>query len=88
MIADVQALIDSTINEDTAYSKKPLELRYQRTYAVQVSNEIELGYALSSLKQAGVNGLLDVARQTFQEASADAFQLATNLGRISLFLQI
>lgn len=36
MIVDVQALIDSTINEDTAYSKKPLELRYQRTYAVKV----------------------------------------------------
>lgn len=42
MIADVQALIDSTINEDTAYSKKPLELRYQRTYAIQVSNRKSL----------------------------------------------
>ena len=34
-----------------------------------------------TLKKAGVNGLLDVARQVYKEANADAFQLVTNLGR-------
>lgn len=54
-IADLQALIDSTINEDTTYQSQPLDLRNQRTYAVK----------------AGVNGLLEVARQTYKEANAD-----------------
>ena len=33
------------------------------------------------VEKAGVNGLLDVARQTFKEANADAYQLVTDLGR-------
>jgi DNA mismatch repair protein MSH4 len=61
----VQELIDSVINEDTAYSRQPLELRNQRTYAVK----------------SGVNGLLDVARMTYKEAMADAYQHATELSR-------
>lgn len=36
MIEDAQQLIDDAINEDTTYSSKPLDLRYQRTYAVKV----------------------------------------------------
>ena len=32
-------------------------------------------------KQSGVNGLLDVARQTYKEVNADAYQLVTELGR-------
>ena len=30
--------------------------------------------------QSGVNGLLDVARQTYKEANADAFQMISDLG--------
>ena len=45
------------INEDITFAKSPLELRNQRTYAVR----------------SGVNGLLDVARQTYKEASEDAY---------------
>lgn len=54
----VQDLIDRTINEGTAYAKQPLDFRNQRTYAVK----------------SGVNGLLDVARQTYKEAMTDALQ--------------
>jgi len=60
-------LIDEVINEDTAYAKQPLELRNQRTYAVK----------------SGVNGLLDVARITYKEATEDAYQHCTELGRQS-----
>ncbi|KAL6716183.1 MutS protein msh4 [Lecanora helva] len=64
MYDDVQLLIDETINEDTTYQSQPLDLRNQRTYAVK----------------SGVNGLLDVARQTYKEANADAYQLVSELG--------
>ena len=37
--------------------------------------------------QSGVNGFLDVARQTFKEANADAFQLVSDLGGKSLSTQ-
>lgn len=36
-VESVQALIDDTINPDVSYSKQPLDLRNQRTYAVKVS---------------------------------------------------
>jgi DNA mismatch repair protein MSH4 len=58
-------LIDEVINQDTTYAKQPLELRNQRTYAVK----------------SGVNGLLDVARTTYNEATEDAYQHCTELGR-------
>ena len=58
----ILALINGTINEDTAYAKQPLDLRNQRTYAVK----------------SGVNGLLDVARQTYKEAMTDALQHMTD----------
>ncbi|KAL8718517.1 MAG: hypothetical protein Q9225_004366, partial [Loekoesia sp. 1 TL-2023] len=64
-IADVQRLIDDTINEDITYQSQPLDLRNQRTYAVK----------------SGVNGFLDVARQTYKEANTDAYQLVTDLGQ-------
>lgn len=64
-IKPVQELIDTIINEDTAYARQPLELRNQRTYAVK----------------SGVNGLLDVARMTYKEALEDAYQHVTELGR-------
>lgn len=59
----VQLLVDSVINEDTTFAKQPIELRHQRTYAVR----------------SGVNGLLDVARQTYKEATTDACQLVVDL---------
>ncbi|KAL9597492.1 MAG: hypothetical protein Q9219_005125 [cf. Caloplaca sp. 3 TL-2023] len=65
-IADVEALIDATINEDITYQSQPLDLRNQRTYAVK----------------SGVNGFLDVARQTYKEANADAYQLVTDLAEV------
>jgi DNA mismatch repair protein MSH4 len=57
-------LIDEAINEDTHYAKQPVELRNQRTYAVKT----------------GVNGLLDVARQTYTENQGDAYIYNTELG--------
>ncbi|KAL9099753.1 MAG: hypothetical protein Q9163_004784 [Psora crenata] len=63
-IANVQALIDTTINEDITYQSQPLDLRNQRIYAVK----------------SGVNGLLDVARQAYKEANSDAYQLVMDLG--------
>ncbi|RDW64207.1 hypothetical protein BP5796_10709 [Coleophoma crateriformis] len=51
-------LITEYINEDVTYQTRPLDLRNQRTYAVK----------------ANVSGLLDVARQTFKEATEDVHQ--------------
>ncbi|KAJ4339112.1 MutS protein msh4 [Didymella glomerata] len=64
-ISPIQDLIDEVINEDTTYAKQPVELRNQRTYAVK----------------SGVNGLLDVARTTYKEATEDAYQHCTELGQ-------
>ncbi|RYN92448.1 hypothetical protein AA0120_g4899 [Alternaria tenuissima] len=64
-VAPVQELIDHVINEDTTYARQPLELRNQRTYAVK----------------SGVNGLLDVARTTYKEATEDAYQHSNELSR-------
>jgi len=60
----VRDVIDSVINEDVIFAKSPLELRNQRTYAVK----------------SGVNSLLDVARQTYKEASEDAYHHIEELG--------
>lgn len=81
-VASVQALIDDTINPDIAYQKKPLDLRNQRTHAVKVSRISRHSRKASALTnaQSRVNGLLDVARQTYKEANADAYQLVTELG--------
>ncbi|KAF1996096.1 DNA mismatch repair protein-like protein muts [Amniculicola lignicola CBS 123094] len=62
-INPVLDVINEMINEDTTYAKQPLELRNQRTYAVK----------------SGVNGLLDVARTTYKEATEDAYQHCTEL---------
>ncbi|KAI5296184.1 MutS protein msh4 [Ascosphaera acerosa] len=66
MIRDYRAVIDliaSTINDDVKYQTRPLDLRNQRIYAIK----------------AGINSLLDVARQTYKEANNDAVELATQL---------
>ncbi|KAL4929214.1 MutS family protein MSH4 [Aspergillus undulatus] len=59
----VEQLIQSTLNEHVAYQTKPLDLRNQRIYCVK----------------AGVNSLLDVARQTYKEANLDAADLVAKL---------
>jgi hypothetical protein len=35
---------------------------------------------IADVEQSGVNGLLDVARQTYKEAMEDAYQHVTRLG--------
>lgn len=83
MIANVRMMIDETINPDITYSKQPLELRNQRTYAVVVSHvRMDSREEKMTFTQAGVNGLLDVARQTYKEANADAYQSVLDLGRV------
>lgn len=62
-IDPVQDLINEALNDDTTFAKQPLDLRNQRTYAVR----------------SGVNGLLDVARQTYKEAMTDALQHIADL---------
>ncbi|KAJ5211481.1 uncharacterized protein N7498_003127 [Penicillium cinerascens] len=59
----VEQLINATLNEHITYQSKPLDLRNQRVYCVK----------------AGVNSLLDVARQTYKEANADASELVDKL---------
>ncbi|KAJ5721425.1 uncharacterized protein N7483_009359 [Penicillium malachiteum] len=59
----VEELINSVLNEHITYQSKPLDLRNQRIYCVR----------------AGVNSLLDVARQTYKEANADAAELVAKL---------
>lgn len=64
-IDPVQALISEALNDNATYASQPLDLRNQRTYAVR----------------SGVNGLLDVARQTYKEAMTDALQHIADLGK-------
>ncbi|KAL5365415.1 putative DNA mismatch repair protein Msh4 [Aspergillus floccosus] len=59
----VEDMIDFTLNEHVAYQTKPLDLRNQRIYCVR----------------AGVNSLLDVARQTYKEANMDAAELVSKI---------
>ncbi|KAL3496490.1 muts domain V-domain-containing protein [Aspergillus germanicus] len=59
----VTQLIEATLNDDITYQTKPLDLRNQRIYCVK----------------AGVNSLLDVARQTYKEANSDAAELVAQL---------
>ncbi|KAL8651804.1 MAG: hypothetical protein Q9210_003054 [Variospora velana] len=63
--AIVETLIDETINEDITHQSQPLDLRNQRTYAIKSNH----------------HDFLDVARQAYKEANADAYQLITNLGQ-------
>ncbi|KAI8300863.1 MutS 4 [Colletotrichum sp. SAR11_59] len=55
MIAPLRTLIYETIHEDVTHTKKALDQRNQRAFAVK----------------AGVNGLLDVARQAYKENTED-----------------
>ncbi|KAJ3377261.1 MutS protein msh4 [Lobulomyces angularis] len=62
-ISFIEERIDEVINEDVTYQKTSLGLRNQRCYAVQ----------------AGFNGLLDVARQTYKETTNDVYDLHSSL---------
>ncbi|GFF82696.1 mutS protein homolog 4 [Aspergillus udagawae] len=59
----IEQLVEETLNEHVTYQTKPLDLRNQRIYCVR----------------AGVNSLLDVARQTYKEANVDAADLVAKL---------
>ncbi|KAI1799442.1 muts domain V-domain-containing protein [Daldinia bambusicola] len=59
----IMDLIAATINEDATATKSPLDMRNQRTYAVK----------------SGVHGLLDVARQTYKEATEDVHRHIENI---------
>lgn len=67
-------LISEVINEDVTYQKAPLDLRNQRTYAVKVVFLVGTSFLSLTSIQSGVSGLLDVARQTFKEATEDVHQ--------------
>lgn len=58
-------IINGVINADVAFQRSPIDLRNQRTYAVK----------------SGVNGLLDVARQTFKEATEDVHQHVSEINK-------
>ncbi|CAO3593979.1 unnamed protein product [Absidia cylindrospora] len=60
-LGNYRQLIQETINEDIGYEKTSLGTRNQRCYAIK----------------AGVNGLLDVARQTYKEVIEDIYDTAT-----------
>ncbi|KAI7858222.1 muts domain V-domain-containing protein, partial [Circinella umbellata] len=57
---DFQMAIDETLHDDIGIQKTSLGLRHQRCYAVK----------------SGVNGLLDVARQTYKETIEDIYEMA------------
>ncbi|KAI1190974.1 muts domain V [Nemania serpens] len=65
MTQPVTDIITTTINEDVTAMKTPLDMRNQRTYAVK----------------SGVHGLLDVARQTYKEATEDVYQHVDELSK-------
>lgn len=54
----ILANIQRVIEADVRYMKSPLDLRNQRTFAVK----------------SGVNGMLDVARQTYKELTEEIHQ--------------
>ncbi|RVX68886.1 hypothetical protein B0A52_07541 [Exophiala mesophila] len=60
---EVDDLIKYCLNPDVGYSSKPTELRNQRVYAIR----------------AGVNGFLDVARQTYKEINEDVVTMIDEL---------
>jgi DNA mismatch repair protein MSH4 len=83
-------LINNVINEDVVYQSAPLDLRNQRTYAVKVKIPY-LSYSYFNTDpplQSGVNGLLDVARQIYKEATEDVHQHIADINRTLIFISI
>lgn len=58
--------IRRTIEADVTYMKSPLDLRNQRTFAVK----------------SGINGMLDVSRQTYKELTEEVHQHVDELNGI------
>ncbi|KAK7970630.1 muts domain V-domain-containing protein [Apiospora saccharicola] len=65
LIQPVIKMIMETINEDVTFMKLPIDMWHQRTYAVK----------------SGVNGLLDVARQTYKEGTDDVHQHVEDINK-------
>ncbi|KAB5551011.1 DNA mismatch repair protein-like protein MutS [Coniochaeta sp. 2T2.1] len=65
VIQPILGLINTVIEENATFVKKPLDLRHQRTYAVK----------------SGINGLLDVARKTYEEVTDDLYEYVEELNR-------
>ncbi|KAK7907967.1 hypothetical protein PG985_015270 [Apiospora marii] len=65
LIQPVLDMIKETINEDVTFMKLPIDMWHQRTYAVK----------------SGVNGLLDVARQTYKEGTDDVHQHVEDINK-------
>ncbi|KAI1264271.1 DNA mismatch repair protein Msh4 [Xylariaceae sp. FL1019] len=61
----VADLVAETINGDVTAMKTPIDMRNQRTYAVR----------------SGIDGLLDVARQTYKEATEDVYSHVEEINR-------
>ncbi|CAO3697576.1 unnamed protein product [Rhizopus microsporus] len=61
IFAELEELVNNVVNEDVGIEKTGLGLRNQKCYAVK----------------AGVNGLLDVARQAYKEAIEDTYELVS-----------
>jgi DNA mismatch repair protein MSH4 len=82
-IEPILAMINNVINEDVSYSKSPLDLRNQRCYAVKAGLSEPFvparGKRNLTHPQSGVNGLLDVARQTYKEATEDVHTLVEEI---------
>ena len=85
-------LINASINEDVTFVKSPLDLRNQRVYAVKVQfldnwhTWCEFLFGANNW-QAGVQGLLDVARKTNKEATDDLHQHVEDLNGKALLLK-
>ncbi|KAH9273347.1 hypothetical protein BASA83_004348 [Batrachochytrium salamandrivorans] len=58
-VSELLSVIEQVINKDAIFEKTAIGLRNQRCFAVR----------------SGFNGLLDVARQTFKEATSDVHEL-------------
>lgn len=81
-ITPTMKAIQEVINEDVTFQSKPLDLRNQRTYAVKVCG-ISRNFNAANFEQSGVSGLLDVARQTFKEATEDVHQHVSSINGTS-----
>ncbi|KAI8383998.1 muts domain V-domain-containing protein [Blakeslea trispora] len=59
VFSELEKIIQDTVNEEVSLQKTSLGIQNQKCYAIK----------------AGVNGLLDVARQTYKETTEDIYEL-------------
>lgn len=79
LMQPIRDLIDTVIDENSTFVKTPLELRHQRTYAVKVRLTDAQSDKMLILLQSNINGLLDVARKTYKEATDDFYEYVGNI---------